>query len=1178
MMNRSVATLGVALGLLVGSGAMAACPGACPIPGGGSPTKDCLVEFQGASLNFPLINPREVQCTDGDPTCDGDGAANGSCRFQLSVCVNNTDPRFPACVPSDVSVLQVRNGKLGSRGYNAQLADLQTAVNAIPIPTSSALCSAYRPINVPMRASRGLFRNGKMRVKTKGKSVTGATDSDKVKLVCVPSPTFPGPDATYARARVITQPAELIDGVLSRGRLGDILLANDDIQVVIQQPGRALQGIGAYGGNIIDADRQRTTGNERDNFEEMSLGLNIENTANYTNVSVLNDGTNNLPAVVRATGPDDLLDFINPSTVVANFGFAFPVSADDQDLPVDIQTDYILEAGKPYVRLETTITNLGGTPLDLYMAEYLNGSGQLEQFQPGNGFGEPLITTTCAAGSYVTCTSGTCDLCPMVAYAGVDGGEGVSYGYFAPYNGSTSFSTSGVTVPLLGREAVLVLIGASPPNFHIDAAGGPGDSLVVTRYFGVGDGTVSSLQDMRNQIYGVATGTVSGTVTSGGLPIKNADVAALATPTPGGFGRPVTNVFDHFRTDADGKFQGTLPPGAYTLRANKDGRLAASPASANITVTAAGSVVQNFTIPTTGSIRVTAEDELGSPIPAKVQLVGFDPTPDPLNTQSVLGLINTTTGVFGEELEDGTQFGIAEVFFAGADGDTGVQNVEPGTYQVAVSRGPRYSAFTQSVTVTAGSTTTVNAQIARVIDTAGFVASDFHIHGINSPDAEVTTEERVVTEAAEGMDFMAPSDHDIRVDYAPAIAALGLSSEIASTINQEITTFDYGHFNSWPLTINPAMVNGGALDWGRAGVAPGMDYPSALSFNLSPAEIYVAAHADPKQNLIQINHMRSHFNTDGLDIDTAMTPPQSHTPASTRRLDPGVGNFFDAGFDALEVWIGTDGRTGDQAHFVGENMGDWFNMLNQGILRTGVANSDTHERKTTQINARTFVASAVTSPALLSAEDETLAGNVVEGRAIGTNGPFVGITAATPSTGQVAGLAIGQPTLAHATDGNVTVTVTVRSPRWAEFDRVELYVNNAPQPYDHDAKPATRDRYRVIPNQVKNAPADFTVTEVNDFPAIPGARHLEATATFNLALTQDAWLMVLVRGTDGVSRPLFPFIPNSLQKAGNTTLGNLTDGNLNESGVVALAFTNPLYIDFDNNGTWTPPGVMLTPP
>ena len=310
-----------------------------------------------------------------------------------------------------------------------------------------------------------------------------------------------------------------------------------------------------------------------------------------------------------------------------------------------------------------------------------------------------------------------------------------------------------------------------------------------------------------------------------------------------------------------------------------------------------------------------------------------------------------------------------------------------------------------------------------------------------------------------------------------------------------------------------------------------------------------------------------------------MTPPQSFKAAAERRLDPMVANFFDDGFDALEVWIGTDGRTGDLEHFVGENLGDWFNLLNQGIRRTGVADSDTHQRRTTQINARSYVASAVTAPAQLAGQGLALAANVRAGRVSGTNAPFVTVTASAASTGQTAGLALGLPTMLATTDGQVDVTVTVRSPAWAPFDRIQLYVNNAPQPFDHDNDGGTRDRYRVFPNHERVAGTHFTVTSVNDFPAIPGASHLEATTTFPLSgLSADAWIVVLVRGTDGVSRPLFPVLPTSLNPAGNTTLAELTDGNLGEGGLLARAFTNPLYVDADNSGTWTPPGVMLTPP
>jgi len=331
-----------------------------------------------------------------------------------------------------------------------------------------------------------------------------------------------------------------------------------------------------------------------------------------------------------------------------------------------------------------------------------------------------------------------------------------------------------------------------------------------------------------------------------------------------------------------------------------------------------------------------------------------------------------------------------------------VLEVEPGSYQLVVSRGPRYSAFTQPVTITAGPTTTVAARIARVIQTPGFIAADFHVHALDSPDSEVSKEERVATMLAEGMDMFTPSEHEFRADFAPTVAEMGVADLISTIPNAEITTFDYGHFNSWPVTIDPSQLHGGGIDWGKPGPAPGMDFPSLGSFGMTPAEIFAAAHADTPGNLIQINHMKSHFDTSGLDIDTAMTPPQSFKAAAERRLNPAVTNFFDAGFDALEVWIGTDGRTGNLDHFIGENLGDWFNLLNQGIRRSGVADSDTHQRRTTQINARTYVASSVTAPSALPAQALTLAANVRDGRATGTNAPFVTVTAGAPSTGQTA--------------------------------------------------------------------------------------------------------------------------------------------------------------------------------
>jgi hypothetical protein len=1073
------------------------------------------------------------------------------------------------------------------------------------------------------------FTSAFAKADAKGTCLTGA-DADTVEarvdafvagvMAALDAPCAAAP-APFARARQIASTerrltatgyeGDTIAGPLARGTIGDYLLENDEIKVVIQKPGRVMFGIGPYGGTIIDADRRRSCGDERDSFEELAPLINIENTANYTNVTVLNDGTNNQPAVIRATGPDDLLDYINPSSVVTGMGLPFPATADDQDLPIDVQTDYTLEAGKPYVRIDTTITNNDPGPNDLsiFFGDIINGSGQVELFTPSYAFGEPLITDVCPNSTFQPCAAGTCDICDFVAWSGYGLAAGVSYGYIHATNHSSNFNTVGVTVALLGHRIGLVLVGAETPGtkYSIPPNGG---SITVTRYFAVGDGSVGDIASIRNDIRALSTtGTLTGTVTVDGAPVEDADVVVIGPPYSGPTS-PTFNVVDHFHTRADGTYGGTLPAGTYTVRAQKDGHPYPTPASASVMITAGGTTTQDFAIPAAGQLAVTVIDENGAPVPAKVQVIGVDPSAPVLNKQTVLGLISATTSIFGEEVPEGDALtpGIAAIAFADKDGVTPTMTLEPGSYQVAVSHGPRYSLFTQNVTVTTGATTSVTAQIARVIDTPGFVSADFHVHAINSPDSAVTNEDRVTTQLAEGMDFFTPSDHDHRTDFAPAIAALGVGSLISTAPSAEITTFDYGHFNSWPVTIDPSQVNGGGVDWGRAGVAPGMDFPAYGSYSLTPAEIWTAAAADPKANLTQINHMASHFGRDGLMIDTAEAgtgPPQSHTPGASRRLDPGIVNYYSSLFEVLEVWIGTDGRSGEFSTFVDENLGDWVNLLNQGILPAGVADSDTHKRRTTKLTTRNYVASTVTDPGMLGPEAENLAANVVAGKVVGTNGPFV--TATVSTVDGTAGLGIGESSLVGSSDGNATITVNIKSPLWAEFDKVQILVNAAPKPVDDDSNPATPNRYHALPNGVCSPASGCweytpTVTVVNDFPSIPGAQHREATVVHNITgLTQDSWVIVLVRGTDGVSRPLFPVDPQNILAtacsndpckscsadadcgSGNTcsvsnqTLAELTDGNLGQCGVMTLAFTNPLYIDADGVPGWQPPGIQLTP-
>jgi hypothetical protein len=1003
------------------------------------------------------------------------------------------------------------------------------------------------------------------------------------------------PFGVQATAKQITDTADCVGGPMSRCRVNDYLLSNDKIRVVIQDIQRSLMGIGQFGGQIIDGDLVRSSGPDRDSFEEWSVSLNIEGTAHYTSLTVINDGSDGGPAIIRAIGVDDLLDFLNPSAVVAGFGLVFPASANDVDLPLAVSTDYILEPGKNYVRVETTVENLGGSQVQLFFGDFLNGSGEVEIFQPGYGFGEPLVTVNCTVPISPNPPDTPClrneSMRNFVAYGGHDSGDGVAYGYLHEFPRTTTFSTSGVTVPQLGVEIVAALLGLAPRPLSI----APGDSSTVTRYFAIGE-NVSSITDIDADIQCKPTGRISGTVTAGGNPVENADVSILgalnAAPDALTF-----NAVTHTYTDASGNYSLTLPPGSYNVVANLDGYPyeggGAAPLQHAVNVVATQTVTQNIALPATGGLQVTVTDENGDDSPAKVSVVGFDSSPEPANIQNIAFAVNRT-GLFGD-FEDERPFGVARVKFVDPSGDSGVIAIEPGSYQVVTSRGMEYSISKQNVTVAASPAPVqmVAAQVEHVIDSDGFISADFHVHSIDSPDSEVPRTLRVLSLIGEGMNFFTPSDHDIRVDFAPTIAAVGASSILGSVINSEITTFDYGHFNAWPMDIDPAQVNGGSVDHG--GAAPdGADFPSAGNYSLSPAEIIAAAHADPGVDTVQINHFYSHFGLDGgsgLGIDTGLVPPQSSVPAAAHRLDPGILNYFsnvpaapaDEKFDALELWIG-DNRDQIYNNFLGSinasnkrggSLGDWFNMINQGILSTGVADSDSHNTLSNVIGfPRTMVASPSDDPEDLNGLGETLSANVNAGHAFGTNGPMVRVEVSAASTGQVGSLEEGASTLIVTTNGEVEVEVEIQSPEWAEFDTVEYYVNTTTKQrtisgLQSGAGVVSIKRYGVTP--------DYVHPVTPSLQPAPGtlSNRWEATDSLNLTgLTGDIWVVVLVRGTDTVSAPLFPVLPNDLKQSTNTTLSDLTDSNVGENGITTMAFTNPLFVDVDGGG-WTAPGVSF---
>ncbi len=996
-----------------------------------------------------------------------------------------------------------------------------------------------------------------------------------------------------ASVKRITHESQLIRGPLAHSQLGDWLISNGEARFIVQDVAqRELYSVGQYGGNLIDAELVGNPG--KDNFLETTTSLNIESVVNPQTVTVVNDGQDGTPAILRTCGPDDSLDFVNPSSQVSDAGFSFPPLADDLDLEIEACTSFILAAGDRHLRMDTEVFNNqtpGNIPpqapadgtLRLAVGDWLNPAGELDTLalpesvklveEPANGVGPPTASSFSSLG-----------------FSGFDEGFGTDYALtklpFEPplATGQGTFVlVSGVIIVLHSESALLALLG-TPPRFEIPM----GESRVFSRLFGVGDGSGATAGNLLNLAAGTDDGRVEGCVMSGGQPVAGATVTVgrpLATGLPAA-NPGADKLAQHLKTlpGACPNFSGLVAPGTYDAVAGREGHLyeggAATPPLREIVVPAGGTAVVDFDLPEAGRLEVTVRDENDLPIPARVTVVGFDPSPEFTSAGPVLpGFGGGRLGLLND-VDDALPFGVAAAGYADFTGAVGF-DLEPGTglYHVYVSRGTEYSVFRTAapIDVAGGQVTSVDATLARVLDTPGFISSDFHVHGIRSPDSRVSDTHRIEAYSSEGVENVVMTDHTVHTDLRPAIQAAGMANFVTATIGEEITSFDYGHFNAYPFVLDPdsphrtedangTQLSGGSTDWARA-EPPGLDFriPHG-ALNSTPAEIFAlatqGASSVPGVTTIQINHIDSHFGP--LRIDTSQVPPQdglSDAQRAARRLPDttAVPNLFFP-FPALELWNGNS--AGSQSRFLDRRIGVWFNHLNQGLRTTFIADSDSH--RFTNLNsaaARTWTASPTDQPAAIDSND--VAAAVTAGRAVGGQGVYVQTRLVARNGSEVASLALGDPTTMTDPGGDVTLEIDIQAPGWAGFDRVEIYANAATVSaggFDFGAVPTlVLEEGDCDPS---TSGGDFDVVREVDRFGVPGADRLRASLAVDFdGLDTPTWFVVVVKGTPGQCEPMFPVYPASLSQGSNSSLADLVDGNLGEGGTMALGATNALYFE-----------------
>ncbi len=515
----------------------------------------------------------------------------------------------------------------------------------------------------------------------------------------------------------------------------------------------------------------------------------------------------------------------------------------------------------------------------------------------------------------------------------------------------------------------------------------------------------------------------------------------------------------------------TLPPGTYTVTGNF------FPAVAETVLTVGREETECTLVnPARGQVRVAVQDETGDPVPGKVTIIGLHPTPSPYFQPHD----PVKSGRAWERVKNSVFPGLSDLEL----------ELPVGRYLVSASRGPEHTLDQTVVEVFADQLTELHFLVERVVDTKGMVAVDAHMHTLNS-DGSVTTEERVMSLVAEGVEVAVATDHFFANDYGPAVEASGLNDYLAVIAGSEISIrnpLDYEYtfdFNIWPL--GPGESGWNAVETLVEEVAP----------------IFEATRKRYPDALIQINHPRrgtwDYLVNYQLDPESAATAREG----------------FWTGFDVLEVLNGPSLGSSNNS----KTVNDWLNLLARGFFFPATASSDSHRIDTDEPGySRTYA--YVNDRDLKKVDIADVVESLKSGRSFVTNGPIVELT--------VNESYLPGDTLS-AIDGEVEIHFKVRAAPWILVNEARVYVNREivrVLPVEAGADPVRR---LVADVRLELADDAFIVVEVvgkgSLYPVVQVRTWsgLQADAVTPYALTNPVFVDV-----DGNGR-FDPLLPRTIQ-------------------------------------------------
>lgn len=806
----------------------------------------------------------------------------------------------------------------------------------------------------------------------------------------------------------------LIGGPDAIGGVGDWYLANDRVEIIVDDPARRFGKLD-HGGRIVDVGLRDRRG--EDQFAELFPVVNMDQRVlvGYDAMRAEVDAQGRFARLV-VTSPG-LASIPRGSALARRFDWLVPETAAIER--VSVETEYLVRPGEPWVELTTTLHNRGDEPAPVFAwgDVWMRGGRSLRPFaidtlDPSRSRGghhtsfdrESLLRAGDALAPFT-----------LVAAAGLPAFAPIAYGIAVPEHAAAGRRVFGVTdehvtfVNALAADAGWSELGllrlARALRHEIPA----GERFVFRRRLLVGERSdVASITDRAFPMLGFADGAsgVAGSVAPAGVRcvIEVQDAAS---------GAPLTQVAAERDAAHAGAYRASLPPGDYVLVF----RAPARPERRVGIHVHAGAFTGVPRVDVGDTAWLVFAQGFADGGAGRVVVEGRDGTPDPVLDPELLDF-----RLDGRAAESASE--TRDLAFGGLPGDPDRVAVAPGRYRLTATRGLEWELASVDVDLPApGAEFRVPPfALARAVELPGTTSADLHVHAQASDDSGVPHEARIRSFLAEGIDAIVATDHDHLGWYEPALAALGARGrlrviqgvEVTSSAPSPMAPWTLGHHNAWPIAYRPLAPHRGA---------PASQLPSL-------AELYASLRGEYAARVVQMNHPLG--RSPGVDRGSFLT----HLGAAGEPYDPTLpldvepnrlllepardGRTRAIDFDALEVM---NGRDWDQYLRTREV---WYSLLRQGVRRTATGNSDTHGPDEIAAYPRNYVSVE------RSADAAHFDAALVEGRSFFTTGPLLLRFAAN-------GAGMGD-TLA-APGGRVRVEIAVAAAAWVPLEEVRLLVD-----------------------------------------------------------------------------------------------------------------------------------------